>query len=290
MLGVVTRSMKSYLLLMIFAASASLASATTITVMSETNAGNAVADRNAWILNTFGLNWNPDMLENFDSLGYGPYNSLSTGVGTFSVMPGSQAGDSSVSASTLTNQFTILNGSDSPFKGRYDTTSGGGNWLDSNDITQIQLTTDLSTLFFFITDVGDCGGYLQIQTADGTTYNFPASNYTSDGNLFFVGITSNSALGSVKWLNNSRGDGWGVDDFGTIVDPPLPTPEPASLAHRGTWFGRDRSGQEIPVALRAVIRDLSVSDQSTAGIRTTRPVRRDTTGAATDRSINAPAE
>jgi hypothetical protein len=222
--------MKRCLLLISFAVSVSLASATTITVMSESSVGNAVADRNAWILNTFGPLWNSQMLETFESFGYGPYNSLSTGAGTFSVMPGSQPGDPAVSAATLTNQFTILNSSDSPFKGRYDT-SGGSNWLDSNDITQIQLTTDQSTLFFFITDVGDCGGYLQIQTADGTTYNFPSSDYHSDGNLFFVGITSNSALGAVRWLNNYRGDGWGVDNFGTIVDPPppvVPNPEPAS--------------------------------------------------------------
>ncbi|MBZ5609975.1 MAG: hypothetical protein LAP38_17070 [Acidobacteriia bacterium] len=224
--------MKSFLLSMLFACSATLASATSITVLPETSTGNAVAARNAWILSTLGVNWNPVMLENFEGFGYGPYNSLSTGAGTFSVAPGSQAGDPQQSNGTHTDQFTILNSSDTPFSGRFNTTSGGSNWLDSNDITRMQLTTSASTLFFFITDVGDCGGVLQIQTADGTTYTFPSfSNYAGDGNLYFVGINSASSIGSVKWLNNSGNDGFGMDDFGTAVDPPPPppaVPEPAS--------------------------------------------------------------
>ncbi len=220
--------MKRILLSILLVATAASASATTITVQAESSIANLVAARNAWILSTFGVNWDPQQLENFESFGYGPYNSLATGAGTFSVMAGSQAGDPVQSNGTKTDQFTILNASDTPFSGRFNTTAGGQNWLDSNDITQIQLTTSLSNLYFFITDVGDCGGVLQIQTGDGTTYSFPALNYTSDGNMFFVAINSASSIGSVKWLNNSSNDGWGVDDFGTAVDPPPAVPEPAS--------------------------------------------------------------
>ena len=218
------------------AASAAFASSTTITIVPA-GAGpgaipTAMSDRNAWILSTFGPGWNPQILESFESFGFGPYNSLSTGAGTFSVMPGSQPGDYWQSNGTKTDQFTILNSSDTPFSGRFNTTAGGNNWLDSNDITQIQLTTSLSTLFFFITDVNDIGGTLTIKTADGTSSSGFAPN-AADGNLYFVGIHSSGPIGSVQWLNNSNNDGWGVDDFGTAVDPPPPpyrsaVPEPSS--------------------------------------------------------------
>ncbi|HYL37961.1 MAG TPA: hypothetical protein VEV17_18745 [Bryobacteraceae bacterium] len=230
--------MKRIVAWLFLAASAAFASSTTITIVPA-GAGpgaipTAVGDRNAWILSTFGSGWNPQTLESFESFGFGPYNSLSTGVGTFSVMPGSQPGDYWQSNGTKTDQFTILNSSDTPFSGRFNTTPGGNNWLDSNDITQIQLTTSLSTLFFFITDVNDIGGTLTIRTADGASSANFAPN-AADGNLYFVGIHSSGSIGSVQWLNNSNNDGWGLDDFGTAVDPPPPphiytpaVPEPSS--------------------------------------------------------------
>jgi hypothetical protein len=219
---------------MLLAGLAGSASATTITIMPESTVAGGLADRNAWILSTLGPNWNPVMLETFESFGYGPYNSLSTGAGTFSVMPGSQAGDPAQTNGTKTDQFTILNSSDTPFSGRFNTTSGGRNWLDSNDITQLKLTTSQSMLFFFITDVNDCGGILTIKTADETSSSgFATGASAHDGNLYFVGINSSHPIGSVQWVDNSTNDGFGLDDFGTSVDPPPPppaVPEPSSLA------------------------------------------------------------
>jgi len=213
---------------MLFAACAVSASATTITIMSASSIANAQAEENAWVTSTFGNNWDPQILETFEGFkasNTSGYNSLATGVGTFSVMPGSQAGDPVQSNGTKKDQFTILNAADSPFSGRYDTTPGGNNWLDSNDITQIQLNTSLTTLLFMITDVNDCGGILTLQTGDGTTSSaFAHAPTARDGNIYFVGITSSNALGTVKWLNNSSNDGWGIDDLGSIVDPPPPPP------------------------------------------------------------------
>lgn len=215
------------------------AGATTITILPATSTANAIAEQNAWIIANVGIYFDADILETFEGFTASNivgYNSLVTGVGTFSVMPGSQPGDPTQTNGTKTDQFTILNAADSPFSGRYNTTPGGNNWLDSNDITQIQLNTSLTSLVFMITDVNDCGGTLTIQTADGTTSSaFASYPAAQDGNIYWVAITSSSPIGTVKWLNNSNNDGWGVDDFGTIVDPPppSPTPEPGTLAIAG---------------------------------------------------------
>lgn len=215
------------------------ASATTITIMSAGTGTDAiptaVADRNAWILANFGASGAPELLDGFESYGLGAYNTLATGAGTFSVMPGSSPGDPSQSNGTKTDQFTILNSLNTPFSGRFNTTPGGNNWLDSNDITQIQLSTTQSVLYFFITDVNDCGGLLTIKTADGTTSSGFAPN-APNGNLYFVAIQSANPIGKVEWLNNSNNDGWGVDDFGT-VDPPAATPEPSGLPLAAAGLG-----------------------------------------------------
>ncbi len=229
--------MKRVLISLLFTLLAASANATTITIQSASSVANATAEENAWILATFGSNYSADILEGFEGFTASDatgYTSLATGVGTFSVAPGSQAGDPSASSGTKQDQFTILNAADSPFSGRYNTTAGGSKWLDSNDITKLQLTTSLDTLIFMITDVNDCGGTLTIQTADGTTSSaFAAPPAAQDGNIYFVAITSSSPLGTVKWLNSSTADGFGLDALGTVVDPPSPTPEPGTMSIAG---------------------------------------------------------
>lgn len=222
---------------MLFISLAVSAGATTITIESATSVANAYANENAWILSNFGNNFDAQILANFenftasDSTGY---TSLSTGVGTFSVMPGSQPGSPTWSTGTKQNQFTILNAADSPFSGRYNTTTGGNNWLDTNDITQLQLATSLNTVFFMLTDVNDVGGTLTIKTADGTQSSAFATPGTN-GNLYFVAINSSNPIGNIYFLNSVTWDGFGLDDFGTPVDPPpfVPTPEPGTLSVAG---------------------------------------------------------
>jgi hypothetical protein len=200
------------------------ASADIITIIPATSVANATADRNIWIAENFGSAVTAETLTGFEDDTSGSYTSLATTAGTFSVMPGSKA---STGSGTHKNDFTILNSSDTPFQGRYNTTPGGKNWLDSNDITQLQLTTSFDTIYFFITDVDDTGGKLTIQTADGTT----SSAFTSpvNGDLYFVAITGPDPIGYIRWLNTSQADGYGLDDFGTVKFPALaPVPEPAS--------------------------------------------------------------
>jgi hypothetical protein len=198
------------------------ARADTITIIQATSVANATTDRNIWIAENFGSAATAETLTGFEDDTSGSYTSLATAAGTFSVMPGSKA---STGSGTHQDDFTILNSSNTPFQGRYNTTPGGKNWLDSNDITELQLTTSFDTIYFFITDVDDCGGTLTIQTADGAT----SSAFTSptNGDLYFVAITGPDPIGAIRWLNNYQADGYGLDDFGT-VNCPAPVPEPAS--------------------------------------------------------------
>src|SRR5260370_26418390 len=179
------------------------ANAANIAITPAGSVADATAARNAWFASNFASGATIQNLENFEGFGYGPFTQLATGAGTFSVMQGSLA---SYSNGTRNNEFTVLNNSNTPFDGRYNTTPGGNNWLDSNDITKLQLSTSLYTVFFFITDVNDIDGALRIQTADGSS----ATNFAPhgvDGNLYFVGITSSGPIGSIQWLNNSQNDG-----------------------------------------------------------------------------------
>lgn len=223
------------------------AGAASITIMPALSILAGMNARDAWIAANFGPGATPQSLENFETFGYGPYDQLNTGLGQFSTLAG---GLPSTTLGTGFNEFTVLNASDTPFSGRFNTTPGGSNWLDSNDITKLQLSTSLSAVYFFITDVNDIDGTLQIKTADGTSSTGFAPR-GSDGNLYFVGIVSSSPIGTIQWLNSSQNDGFGLDDFGTVKGQfqESQVPEPANwwLAGTGliailaiTW-GRRRS-------------------------------------------------
>jgi hypothetical protein len=198
------------------------ASADIISIIPATSIANATADRDAWLTANFGIGTTAQTLTTFENYAYGPWTSLTTDIGTFSTMPGSLP---SSGAGTQRNQLTILNNPNSPFSGRYNTTPGGKRWLDSNDLTQLQLTTTFDSIYFFITDVNDWSGELEIQTEDGTISYFPCNN--ENGSIFFVGITSSGPIGYVRWMNTNRADGFGLDDFG-IPKSPAAVPEPAT--------------------------------------------------------------
>jgi hypothetical protein len=204
------------------------ANADTITIIQATNVANATADRNTWLQENFGSGATADPLTGFENDADGNYTSLATAAGTFSIVPGSVA---STGTGTHTDVLSVLDSSDSPFDGRYNTTPGGKNWLDSNDLTKIQLTTSLDTVYFFMTDVDDAGGQLTIQTADGST----SSNFTNpaNGDLYFVAITGPDAIGYLRWLNTSSSDGYGLDDFGTVG---YPSPSFATVPEPASWI------------------------------------------------------
>ncbi len=248
--------MKCVSALAVFALALIPAKADVITVLSVTSVADAIAQRNAWITGNFGLAATADVTTTFESDGSGPYTSLTTGVGTFSILAG---GLGSTGNGTGGNEFTILNSSDTPFSGRYNTTAGGKNWLDSNDITKLQLTTAADSLYFFITDVNDAGGNLKVQTADGSSAGFQGSK--ADGNMFFVGITSSNGIGSVLWLNNSTADGFALDDFGVAKYYESPVPEPAS------WPAAAAALLIVALAVRLRARSATPAAQSSTARR-----------------------
>ena len=213
-----------FLLALISILSIGAAYSTTITIVPVASVAAAESQESAWLAANFPANSTIVTTETFESFNYGPWNQLATGTGTFVAVPGGLPSDMS---GTHTDQFTILNSSDTPFSGRYNTTDGGQNWLDSNDITLLQLNTQLSNLYFVMNDVNDTGGALQIKTQDGTTSSafLPTAQ---NGQLYFIGITSSGPIGSIEWINNIQHDGFGLDDFGTITQPSQ-VPEPANV-------------------------------------------------------------
>ncbi|MBX9602759.1 MAG: PEP-CTERM sorting domain-containing protein [Bryobacteraceae bacterium] len=209
--------------------------------ITATSFANRVADRNT------ALGGQPFIiLEDFEGGPTGGVGiSFATGVGTFSAS-GNGTGGACIKPGgangTTCDEMHVLNSSTTPFSGRYDTTFGpGGHWLDSNDMTSLSLNLTasflnlpggLGNLFFFITDIEDVGGQLTITANDGstTTANFAgAANYSlPNGTLYFVNISSASGIKSISFANTSSGDGYGLDDFGTMALDDVGVPEPGT--------------------------------------------------------------
>jgi hypothetical protein len=82
---------------------------------------------------------------------------------------------------------------------------------------KLQLLTSLHSLYFLMSDFGD---NMQIRTADGTK----AHLHDGDDGLYFVGITSSTAIGYIQWQGS---DSFVLKGFGTPGGPAA-TPEPAT--------------------------------------------------------------
>src|SRR5207245_11006885 len=117
-------------------ASLAFPTSTIITSTPATDIANGVSIRNSWA-NNYQPGYTPQVLETFEGFGPADYNHLSTGVGTFSIPSGAQTGGP-WTYSDKTLNFRTLNASNTPFSGRYNTTPGSNNCLDSNNITGLQ--------------------------------------------------------------------------------------------------------------------------------------------------------
>jgi hypothetical protein len=202
-----------------------------------TNANSTAAQT---ALNTWAGSSTIVVLENFNGMGQCGgiaqgfcNNAVVTGAGTFTATSGlggaTDSNNHNLSPSILTN-------STSPFDGRFDVTPGTinatGQWLDSNDVKVItwSVSGGLTNLFFFMTDVNDINGTLTITLSDGSITNQSIIGGHSNGTLYFVGITADSAINTITFNNTSNGDGWGIDYIGTTTS----VPEPASMFLLGT--------------------------------------------------------
>jgi hypothetical protein len=81
----------------------------------------------------------------------------------------------------------------------------------------LQLLTSFHSLYFFITGAESS---VRIRTADGSI----AYTRARDDGIYFVGITSSTAIGSIQWRSQ---DEFRLVNFG-IPKPPTAAPEPAT--------------------------------------------------------------
>lgn len=155
----------------------------------------------------------------------------STSVGDFTTTAGGRCGNS---CDTPDDQSLIR---DTSSYGRYNTTLGGSNWLDSNDNSAINLAAEGGSMFdsvsFFLTDVDDVGRVAFELEVAGEMFDVAEdilnSNRQGDADLFFVRIDLDGLVDTVGLsLFIESGDGFGIDDvrLGSSV---APIPVPASL-------------------------------------------------------------
>ena len=173
-----------------------------------------------------GLGGNVEVLEDFEDLATGWYETLDTSLGTFAA--GGSAGIGATSyqqnggGSIDPPHFSIR---DTAWYGRGNTTpaENASNYLDSGDITELSLTISapITNLFFYLQDPSDITATTTVES-ESVTVEF---NGLLNGSLWFVGISSDADLGLVSWKTTTLADGYGLDDFSSVS----PAPEPATM-------------------------------------------------------------
>lgn len=166
--------------------------------------------------------------EGFSALTFG--DPISTSVGDFS---GTGADGTGVCLNGC-DELVVLDSDTTPFSGRFNTTSGGNNWLDSNDISEV--TWDISTggglfnaLGFMLMDPSDVGATLTIELVDGSSVSETITFSQSNGTLFYVSAVldglASSAMLTLTNSNDFTNDGFGIDDavVGTVPEPGMLT-------------------------------------------------------------------
>ncbi|MEM9343999.1 MAG: VPLPA-CTERM sorting domain-containing protein [Pseudomonadota bacterium] len=200
---------------------ASAASAVTITVEAD---------------GTFATNGGVYEVETFESLATGEVGPLlGTGVGTFLSLGGTGSGGTVVGSGT---ELAIKNEGDGNLGGRFNTTLGGEQFLDSNDAFGVGIAFDLGgslfdTIAFSLTDATDQGATLTIEATDGTAMSTSLSGL-GNGNLQLVTIKFDTlvSFAIVTLEDDILNDGFGIDDVyvGTV---PLPAAALLMLAGLG---------------------------------------------------------
>ena len=182
------------------------------------------------------------VLEDFEKITTGWYQSLNTIVVIFKAMgaPVVLPGDGATSynengGSSSDPYFSIRGDAIHPAwtqYGRENQTPGGSKYLDSGDITHLELILSFSVtnLFFWIQDPSDVRANTTVDSASASKtiyYRKP------DASLWFVGISASDPITSVIWSVLDKdsddpydNDGYGLDDFSTMR---AAVPEPATM-------------------------------------------------------------
>lgn len=172
----------------------------------------------------------------------------STNVGDFTTTAGDRCG---ASCDAPDDQSLIR---DTSNYGRYNTTLGGSNWLDSNDNSAINLAAAGGSMFdsisFFLTDVDDVGRVKFGIDVAGQLFDIAADIFKSgrqgDGDLFLISIALDELVSATELsLIIDTGDGFGIDDvrLGASVAPvPVPASLPLLIGGLGAmgWMARRR--------------------------------------------------
>lgn len=141
---------------------------------------------------------------------------IETSVGTFTgITPSITNGGSQVGPSDAIVVRTVK---PNPF-GRFNTTTGGANWLDSNDLAGILWTlaapvaSHFQKIAFFLSDVDDVGNIrFNIQANGEAVVERPGAAILGNGLLHLVTMNFDTAISnlSIRMLSG-KGDGFGFD-------------------------------------------------------------------------------
>jgi hypothetical protein len=214
------------------AALPSLAPAATVTIsMTEYgNVGSALSARDSFIGSGTVIG------EDFEGFAACPQSScasgtISTGVGSFTGYGSAISNGGSQVAPKA--QIVVRNSTPNPY-GRFNVTSGGTNWLDSNDRAGIQWDLPgladvpmIKRIAFLLTDVDDVGSFDFILKAIDTGADDLADAYIqlnnkglSNGTLHLVTMLFSDPVKDLRIvMKNGVGDGFGVDGVRMSVVP-----------------------------------------------------------------------
>jgi len=171
----------------------------------------------------------------------------------FTACDNTNSGSCDVSPATSVGQFTgitpsittggsqvdpkgkIVIRSDTPNAfNRFDVEGTDGNWLDSNDMNGINwdipgsssLSSNITKIAFFLTDVDDVGNLNFSITASGDVTSYNVSNAPTsgrpDGELLLVTMLFSEAVSDLNiQMISGTNDGYGIDGI-TVAAVPLP--------------------------------------------------------------------
>lgn len=180
--------------------------------------------------------------EDFEGFASGEQSGpLSTGVGVFETLGGTGSGGTVTGTAGNTGTGLFLR--DAPIFGRDNTTTGGSNFLDSNDTFGINWVISglgqFDSVLFNLTDVGDSGGDLSIAAGGSvldTIFKGRAGSLADTVLITFSGFVDEATITLRKSKLN---DGFSIDDAvvaSSVAPVPLPPAGLALLAGLGAMF------------------------------------------------------